>query len=234
MQTATLPAPRKILVATPCYGGQVTDLYMRSVISLIHDGYARGVQVDVLAQYGESLITRARQDVLATFWAGDWTDLIFIDGDIGFEPESVWRLLATDWDVCAAPYPLKRLDWESIALAATPDAARAVSVETVINYLPGAEKDGDFIEALDAGTGFMRISRDAVELLITSFPTLEYTAEGGGQRWALFNTFIDEGRFLSEDYAFCRRWQHVGGQVMVDSGGPALQHRGLYTYGETE
>lgn len=226
-------APRKILVATPCYGGQVTDLYMRSVISLIHDGYARGVQVDVLAQYGESLITRARQDILATFWGGDWTDLIFIDGDIGFEPESVWRLLDSEWDVCAAPYPLKRIDWNAVALAANAETAQAVSVETVINYTPGAEPEGDFIEALDVGTGFMRISRDAVELLIASFPALEYNAEGSGeQRWALFDTFIDQGRYLSEDYAFCRRWQFIGGQVMVDCNGPALQHRGMYTYGE--
>ncbi|MBU3995009.1 MAG: hypothetical protein KKF42_04420 [Actinobacteria bacterium] len=223
---------RKILIATPCYGGQVTDLYMRSVIGLIHDGYRRGVQVDVLAQYGESLITRARQDILATFWAGDWTDLLFIDSDIGFIPENVWRLLDSEWDVCATPYPLKRLDWESALLAPTVEVARHASVETVINYLPNAEREGDFIEVLDAGTGFLRISRDAIELLIASFPALEYEAEGGGQRWALFDTFIYQGRYLSEDFAFCRRWQHIGGKVMVDSAGPALQHRGLYTYGE--
>lgn len=224
---------RKILIATPCYGGQVTDLYMRSVIGLIHDGYRRGIQVDVLAQYGESLITRARQDVLATFWGGEWTDLLFIDGDIGFQPENVWRLLDSEWDVCAAPYPLKRIDWESVALAPSAEVAKRASVETVINFMPEAARDGDFIEALDAGTGFMRITRDAVELLIASFPALEYQAESGaGTRWALFDTFIDQGRYLSEDYAFCRRWQHIGGQVMVDVAGPDLLHRGLYTYGE--
>lgn len=224
----------KILVATPCYGGNVTDLYMRSVVSLVHDSYQRGVQVDVLAQYGESLITRARQDIFAQFYQGDWTHLVFIDGDIGFETDAFWRLIDSGHDVCAAPYPLKRLDWDAAATMPNAEEAMAASVTTVINYLPASKVRADgFVPVLDGGTGFMCITKDAAELMVEYYPELEYKPEGfDGTRWAVFDTFIDQGRYLSEDYAFCRRWQAIGGEVVVDTAGPKLQHRGLYTYGE--
>ena len=36
----------------------------------------------------------------------------------------------------------------------------------------------------------------------------------------------DNGRYLSEDYAFCRRWQSVGGKVFIDARS-RLTHQGL-------
>lgn len=222
-----------VLVATPCYGGQVTDLYLRSVVSLLHSSYDRGVRVDVLTQWGESLIPRARNDILAAFWAGDWDDLLFVDGDIGFRPQNAWRLLESEHDVCAAPYPLKRIDWDAVSLMGSAEDARAAAVDTVVNYMPGAVVGVDgFAPVLDAGTGFMRVSRDAVELMLGAYPDLVYEAEGGGWRSALFDPMVRDGRYLSEDYAFCRRWQDIGFPVMVDVAGPALQHRGLFTFGE--
>ena len=222
-----------VLVATPCYGGQVTDLYLRSIVSLVHSSYDRGVRVDVLTQWGESLIPRARNDIFQTFWDGDWTDLLFVDGDIGFAPVNAWRLLDSTHDVCAAPYPLKRIDWDAVSLMGSAEDARAAAVETVINYMPGAVVGGDgFAPVLDAGTGFMRVSRDAAELMICAYPELAYEAEGGGKRVAVFDPMVRDGRYLSEDYAFCRRWQDLGFDVMVDTVGPPLLHRGLLTFGE--
>ena len=39
----------------------------------------------------------------------------------------------------------------------------------------------------------------------------------------------DNGRYLTEDYAFCRRWQQLGGQVFVDLQS-RLSHQGLKTW----
>lgn len=37
------------------------------------------------------------------------------------------------------------------------------------------------------------------------------------------------GRYLSEDYAFCRRWRDLGGKVFVDTQSK-LAHHGTFTY----
>jgi hypothetical protein len=225
----------KVLLATPAYGGQVTEAYFQSILALLHAGYARGVQIDVMTLTNESLITRGRNEIVATFMAGDWTDLFWVDADISFSPEHFFRLLDAPYEVCATPYAMKGLNWDAIAQADDSLSARTASVISVINVLPGAQSDGGFIEALDAGTGFMRVQRSVLEQLIAAHPEVEYQTEKdvpNKTRWALFDTAIVDGRYLSEDYLFCRRWQALGGKVWVDHASPNLGHQGYYTFGK--
>lgn len=227
-------APKKILVATPAHTGTVFDNYLRSVITTVTSGIERGVQVDVMTIAGESLINRARNNFLSYFLGGDWTHLFFIDSDIGWDAEAFWRLVDSPWDIACGTYPLKRLDWHAMAAAGDAAAAKHASRVEVTNFLDGAEVQPDgFVPVLDAGTGFMCISRAAVYALAGHYQDLIYADEGTqAGRIALFDTMIHDGRYLSEDYAFCRRWQLLGGVVMVDTQGPKLTHRGLYEYGE--
>ena len=42
------------------------------------------------------------------------THLLFVDADIGFEPEQVLRLIQCGADMCAAVYPVKPVDWDKV------------------------------------------------------------------------------------------------------------------------
>lgn len=224
----------KVLLATPAYGGQVTESYFQSVIALVHSAHGKGIQVDVMTLTNESLITRGRNEIVATFMGGDWTDLFWVDADVSFTPEHVWRLLGAPHEVCATPYAMKGLDWNKAWMADSPDEARKASIMSVINTKPDAKREGGFVTALDAGTGFMRIRRSAIEKLIAAHPEIKYQTEKdvpNKDRWALFDCIIHEGRYLSEDYTFCRRWQALGGEVWVDYTSPNLGHQGSYTFG---
>ena len=48
--------------------------------------------------------------------------------------------------------------------------------------------------------------------------------------YALFDTMIDpeSRRYLSEDYTFCRLWQQMGGEVMLDPRTGLKPRRTLY------
>nr|WP_321986638.1 hypothetical protein [uncultured Lichenicoccus sp.] len=222
-----------LFLATPCYGGVVTQGYMQSVIGVMRraaqDGY--DVTLGLLGQ--DALITRSRNTLLAHFMAlPHATHILFIDSDISFEPTLVHALLAAGKPFCAASYPLKTLYWDA-------DAAerlrRGEPPETVgLRYVgelcvgTEAERDGALATASYAGTGFMLIARTVIEQMIQAFPETGYRTihsyrenktDQNFRPFALFECMIDPATntYLSEDFAFCRRWRSLGGKVWLDT-----------------
>src|SRR3954467_6168877 len=104
----------KLVVATPCFGGQVTSIYASSIFALqraVH-GMAN-LELKVLLRDGDALITRARANLAAMFLDDpEATHFLFIDADIGFKPEQVFRLIECGADVVAGCYPIKRVNWD--------------------------------------------------------------------------------------------------------------------------
>ncbi|SPE41512.1 conserved hypothetical protein [Candidatus Sulfopaludibacter sp. SbA3] len=219
------------MVGTPCFGGQVSWLYVSSLLKLQQEFLRRGMDIGFLLQAGDALITRARQTIVAHFLDNaDATHLLFIDADIGFDPSQVFRLLDFDADMTAAAYPVKEIDWPLIPGAV--QAGRTPLESAALNYVvegdirSGLVTRNGFVKSRYAGTGFLLISRSALLAMIERYPELRYTREhktddplqGSPWRSALFNCTIDEvtGTYLSEDFSFCQRWTDMGGEIWVD------------------
>jgi hypothetical protein len=221
-----------LVVATPAYGGLVTTLYTASILKLQHATQKRkDVDLTVLMPSGDALITRSRQDLVAHFLGiPTATHLLFVDSDIGFEVEQVFRFLAFGAEVMAGVYPTKRVDWDRVAQLAVEGHKSLDS--TALSYVMEFEdpsriaaKNG-FAKVRFAGTGFIMIRRDALERMVARYPELRYNRvnqaedplKGSPHRYALFNCLVDEktGTFLSEDYSFCRRWTDMGGEIWAD------------------
>lgn len=227
-----MTAAPSLFVATPCFGGQVTTAYANSMLKLQSACRARSLPFEWLMLGGDALITRARADLVAHFLdRPDATHLLFVDADIGFEPAEVFRLLAFDADVTAGAYPTKRIDWQRVrdVIAAGLPAPQATALEYVFEVEDPARivaRNG-FAQARYAGTGFLLIRRQALAALCRAHPQLQYrrtstTADPLGNsanRYALWDTMIDpaSGVYLSEDYAFCRRWTDLGGEIWIDT-----------------
>src|SRR5882762_2004369 len=85
---------RSLLIATPCYGGLVTDHYLMSLLNLTRVLAGNGIAFDVRT-VTDSLITRARNHIANEFLREDgFTHLLFIDADLGFDANAVLRYLA--------------------------------------------------------------------------------------------------------------------------------------------
>jgi hypothetical protein len=230
-ETATPPlAPINLVVATPCFGGQISALYAASLLKLqkLMRTYS-ALNFKILFKDGDALITRARASLMSQFLDdADATHLLFVDADIGFEPEQVLRLIQSGADMCAAIYPIKRIDWDKVrttleAGRSNPSAAALQYVFEVDNANAVIERNG-FVKVRYAGTGFLMIRRQALERMCAQYPQLQYRRDhsldattASSNRFALFECMIDEGgTYLSEDFAFCKRWTDMGGEIWAD------------------
>jgi len=243
MPAAFLPKKVNLVVATPCFGGQISVLYAASLFKL--QQFLRtysGLSLKVLFKDGDALITRARASLISQFLEdAAATHLLFVDADIGFEAEQVLRLIECGADMCAAVYPIKRIDWDTVRT--TIETARPNPAAAALKYVfevddPNAviEKAG-FVKVRYAGTGFLMIRRDAVERMCARYPQLQYkrdhsidAATASDKRFALFECMIaEDGTYLSEDFAFCKRWTDMGGEIWADLKSK-LNHVGPMTF----
>src|SRR6267154_6110379 len=103
-----------LVIATPCFGGQVSSIYASSIFQLQRAVRAKSnIDLKVLMREGDALITRARANLMTMFLDDPAaTHFLFVDADIGFTPEQVFRLVESGADVVAGLYPIKRINWD--------------------------------------------------------------------------------------------------------------------------
>jgi len=217
----------KVFVSTPCYGGVCLQAYAESMLNLQRLCAIKGIQLLIDTTENESLITRARNISIARFlYKSDADFFIFIDADIHFAAESVIRLIESGHDVAVAVYPKKVIMWnqadDAVQNGDTRDLAR-LSSSLVMNFKYAKSKIEDgFTEVLDGPTGFMCIKRSVIVTMYEKYKNLmcvnDHQNRDLEEYCAIFDCLIDPDnrRYLSEDYAFCRRWQLIGGKIHAD------------------
>jgi len=217
-----------MFLSTPCYGGLCLQKYTESILSLQVLASQVGVQLYIDTIENESLVQRARNVAVGRFMQkSDAAYFMFIDADVHFDPQSVVRLIQSGHELSVACYPKKFVDWNQAAEAVKKGDERnmaMLSASLVVNF--GAEKvaivDG-FAPVLDGPTGFMLIKRCVFEKMEKAYPELncknDHQNRDFDEYHAAFDCMIDpvSKRYLSEDYAFCRRWQQMGGKIYADT-----------------
>lgn len=232
----------KVMFATPCYVSAVSMNYVTSLFSLTYECARLGMDC-MLHMHSESLITRGRNTMVMKFLEEDsYTHLFWIDSDIVFTPAAAFRLLLADRDVAAGIYPMKTDAWPPGGLPAgmTRRDYEVRFTDYPFNPIghgstpigPHVDADG-FVEVAEAPTGFMVIKRPVFGRMMAHYPELNYVPDGPPNHpkahlhWLFFDCMLDPDsrRYLSEDYAFCRRWRDMGGRIFADMDSK-LQHMG--------
>jgi len=248
---------RKLFVATPMYGGQCGGMYTRSMCDLTALCVKYGIEVRSYFLFNESLITRARNYCVDEFLRSDAEHMLFIDSDIGFNPQDVIALMAlqtpeSPYDVIAGPYPKKCITWEKNKQAVdkgvaddNPNALEDFVGDFVFNPAINENEKSRSIrldepaEVLETGTGFMMIRRKTFDKYKETYPEYSYkpdhvrTAAFDGSReiHAYFDCIIEPKtrRYLSEDYMFCQNVRNMGMKVWLCPW-IHLQHTGTYVF----
>lgn len=189
-------------------------VYLETAVALAYTFpalIAHGVEHSLHVMPGDSLVARARNSIVGSWYRDEKTDyLLFVDSDMGWSPSDVLRLMMDakvgDYDVVAAIGRRKTDTMESYCFLMEEDGRGAVDQET-----------GCF-EVRSVGSAFMLISRRIIAKLIEEFgEKTDYIHTDGKVYWALFeDQRRDSRQYWSEDYIFCERVRAVGGKVMAN------------------
>jgi len=225
----------KILLPLITYGGMChTEFAMGVMGTLLQIQKSSDINMVVNPIVFESLISRARNAAAAFALQDDCSHLLFIDSDITFEPNDVFKLIEADKDIAVGVYPKKyynthkmqhlahhephvfndKDEWQSLATD--------FSTEFNLQSLKKA-KEGKAFEVDYAATGFMLIKTDVFRKIIDKRPDLKYTNDvdgymsAGDNFYDFFTVGVNQSnkKYESEDYGFCQLWRSLGGQIHV-------------------
>lgn len=207
----------KVAMLTPCYQGTVHHFHMMAAISTFHLAQQKGVELRHYTAAGCPVLPRVRNRLLADALADgcDWA--VFIDDDIVWKADDLFKLLAHGVDIVAAAPPKRHKRWDE-----PPSCAVRFPKD---GRIEGRITEAGRIWKVDGlATAFMAIKLSALASIedVTEAFVYDGCAKPAGavmRNWFWYD-IIDAGDGLKtdegEDYYFCSRIIEKGGSVWVD------------------
>ena len=179
------------MVGTPAYGGMVHIDYLRRLFE-----YTKaGIQFELDTIGNESLITRARNAILATFHVRrELTHLLFLDADTSLPAAGLVRMLMARAPVIGAPVGLKGFDANGNRIW---NAGRCVGVA------------GSLLKVENVGAAALLLSRAACDALVQDAIDHGHTYArmrtlvgntDTSVHYDVFRVGVQANEYLSEDY----------------------------------
>lgn len=200
-------AGRKLMVCIPAYDNKLNIDSAFALAKLATEVGKLGVKLYLTHLSGCSLITKARNSLVADFLNSDADTLLFVDADVVITSDAVLRLLALsiDKDVTAGIYPRRGMD-------------RKFFLDYYLDEQGALEFDKNgLLRVKRIGTGFMMIQRHVLETMIANHPEWAYYNNVDERTdHAIFDLKIVDGEYYGEDYLFCDRAAEDGFTVFLD------------------
>lgn len=190
------------MVGTPCYDGKISAHYADAMLNTVILGSKEKIVIRPVYLLHQAVIQYARNELLKMFLDSDFEELVFIDSDQVWDPESLIKLIKSDKDFIGAPV-IRKTEKEMY------------NVNSVSNTLE-IDKNG-YMVVDSVGTGMLKLSRNCIQKIwdVSQEYVIDFKKEPN--RMAFEIGINDKGHTLSEDYMFCQKWQNLGGVVYIDT-----------------
>ena len=191
----------KVVFCTPSLAGP-TAPYVKALensIPLVKDaGWEEGYAQEIQSPY----ISLARANLARKALDANADVIVYLDYDLSWRPQDLLKLLETPGEVVAGTYRYKKSDEEYMG-----------HFYTLADGTPQCRGDG-CIKASRVPAGFLKITRNAVEIFTKAYPGLIFGPESSPSI-DLFNHGAYNGVWYGEDYAFSRNWEDAGGELWI-------------------
>jgi hypothetical protein len=215
-------AGRSIFIALPAYDFKVSLKLAISLARFTQVAGKHGISVHMGSICGCSVVSRARNLLVKDMIDSDATDLLFIDSDINFEPDDIFRLMAWGADPkkgIVAGVPRTRSE-NKVYIA---DLDYDENGELTMNGM-------GLVRGKRVATAFMLIRREVFEVMTEAHPEWVYKDQRSDRMIpCLFDFKLTEEGYIGEDFLFCDRARELGFEVWID---PTIKlgHMGVQEY----
>ena len=190
---------KTVMIGTPCYSGNLDVWYTNSLCNSIKMSFDKDVNIIPMWVSFDALIQRARNDTVQIALEAGVDELIFIDADIEWQPEWLFKLIDYDMDVVGGTYP-KKGDKEEYVV-------RQILRKPVLG--------NGLLEVDGLGTGFVKISKKAMQYLWDS--SAKYIdPKDGKERRMIFDVVLQHELLVSEDIHAFNKLTAGGFKVYLD------------------
>lgn len=203
---------RRVLIGTPSYDGRIDVWFANSLVETVKMSYDKNVHVHAIYTSYDSLIQRARNSLFKIAIENNYDDLFFIDSDCEWKPEWFFNLLERPEPIVGGAL-VKKSENEGY------------TVKLLDKNLKWSQ-DRKLIQADGIGTGFLKISKFALDKL---WEISEPYFSDGEQHRMVCDIKVENGDLISEDYIIARKWQQLGYKVWLDPT-ITLNHIGIKKY----
>lgn len=226
----------RLLIASPCYNGQLTLGYTSSLIdSILYLQKTPEIEFQTYFLGGESLISRGRNRCADSFLRGGFDKLLFIDADLTWTPADLKLILESDKPLIGGSYPLKAfpITINFNPLDSADDTFRKDrSYDNFRRFSAKYANEKGEAEVKHIPTGFMLIDRSVFEAVADFVPLYRCFAPDKGtveHMKDFFPSGARDGGYESEDWAFCRLARAAGVPVYLQTK-VICGHTGSFTY----
>lgn len=218
--------PTGILICVPAMGQNMCATTALSLYTTAQFLAAKGIH-NRMTWYAAADIEDIRNLFITAWYDGhrEFSHLLFVDADMGFEPELIRDFIRFDKPLMGCLYAKRKMP------------------ASIVGTVPEGHSINDvvhgFIKATGLGCGVMMISREVITTMLEKMPELsdpipsslaEATPDLKLTRIIRAFDKIRGGNMrLSEDMAFCHRWQQCGGEVWANVN-HRISHVGPFDY----
>ena len=196
---------RRVLLGTPAYGSEVTAQFFFAFSETLRLCLANDIDLRPLLPTND-IVTHARNKLIHSAIQYNFDDLVFIDADQDWKAADFLRLLSHPVACVGAPVRKKRDDAELYNVR-TKTGPRSIITDPATGLMTSAD--------MCVGTGFLRLSREAVQALWAKAEPYKVWGDNEEYRW-VFDFRPMSGELMSEDTLMCEKLRACGIPVWLD------------------
>ena len=190
---------RTVMLAAPSHDGKISVWHAAALAETCKIGLANNINVMPLYMSFDSLVQRARNDLVKVAVETEVDDIVFVDCDQDWNPADFFKLLNHDVDIVAAPV-VKKSDMEQYNIKLLG---------------PFVVQDNGLVEVDGVGCGFMRIRKEALKKIYDVSEEYKEPHKPEPSKM-VFDVKVIDGELCSEDIVFCRKWIDMRGKIYID------------------